>query len=377
MTVHVSGVGIGRFGRRSESALDLGAEAAGAALERVGRKPIDLVVVGNMLHEALGGEANLAPRLASRLGLDHASALRVEATSASGAAAFQSAVMALDSGRYNRALVVATEKMTDRPNAEVTRALAAALAPEEYRAGATMAGLGAIIGQRYMDRYGLDPSAFDLVSVHDRAAASRNPNAQFPTPVTPEEVRASRMVASPLHLLHCASIADGACAIVLERGSGPVDVLGYGQGLETFRVIDRVDLTTFMATRSAAKEAYEMAHLTRKELEVVELHDAFAPFAFIDLEDIGVAGRGEGPRWYQEGWVAAGGRLPVNPSGGVLGRGHPVGTSSLCEIAEVALQISGGAGAHQLDRPPKVGLAQSIGGIASQCFVTILGAGAR
>ena len=377
MTVHISGTGIGRFGRRSESAIDLGAEAAAEALEMVGRKTIDLVVVGNMLHEALGGETNLAPRLASRLGLEHASALRVDATSASGVAAFQTAVMALESGRYNRALVVATEKMTERPTAEVTRALALALAPEEYRTGATMAGLAAMVGQRYAERYELDNGAFDLVSVHDREGAARNPNAQFPSTVTAEEVRTSRMVASPLRLLHCASIADGATAVVLERGNGPVEVRGFGQGLETFRVIDRIDLTTFAATRAAAKEAYEMARITRKELEVVELHDAFAPFAFIDLEDIGVAGPGEAPRWYAEGWVGRDGRLPVNPSGGVLGRGHPVGTSSLCEIAEVARQISGTAGAHQLAHIPKTGLAQSIGGLATQCFVTILGAGER
>ncbi len=140
MTVHVSGIGVGPFGRLSGSAIDLGAEAASRALEMVGRRPVDLLVVGNMLNEALGGEASLAPRLASRLGLDSASALRVESASASGAAAFQTAVMALEAGRYERALVVATEKMTDRTTAEVTRALALSLAPEEYRVGATDGG---------------------------------------------------------------------------------------------------------------------------------------------------------------------------------------------------------------------------------------------
>ena len=185
------------------------------------------------------------------------------------------------------------------------------------------------------------------------------------------------MVASPLRLLHCASIADGAAAVVLERGEGTVNVLGYGQGLDNFRVTDRIDLTTFSATRTAAKRAYEMARLTRKEVEVVELHDAFAPFALIDLEDIGLAGPGEAARWFEEDWVRSDGRVPVNPSGGVLGRGHPVGASSLCEIAEVALQLFGDAGPHQVARTPKVGLAQSIGGLASHCFVTILGRGAR
>lgn len=376
MTVRITGIGIGAFGRRAEGAVDLAAEAADRALEHVGRRAIDLIVVGNMLNETLGGEASLAPRLASRLGMETAAALRVESASASGAAAFQTAVLAIQGGRYERALVIATEKMTERPTAEVNRALARSLAPEEYCAGATMAGLAAIVGQRYVERYGVDPEVFDRVSVHDRRAAARNRNAQFQKEVTLEEVRASRMVASPLRLLHCASIADGAAAVVLERGTGGVEVLGMGQGLEAFRTIDRMHLTTFAGTRTAARQAYEMARLTRKDLQVVELHDAFAPFALIDLEDIGVAGPGEAHRWYTEDRVRRDGPLPVNPSGGVLGRGHPVGTSSLCEIAEVALQIQGDAEAHQLPSRPHVGLAQSISGLASQCFVTILGVAA-
>ena len=377
MTVHIAGIGLGRFGRRTENLLELGAEAASGALEAVGRRPVDLLVVGNMLGEVLGEGASLAPRLAARLGLDGGSALRVEGTSGSGAAAFQTGVLALESGRYTRVLVVGMEKMTSRPTPEVTRALAGALAPEEHRSGATMVALSALVAQSYCERYGVDPAIFDQVSVHDRQAAAKNPRAQFSSEVTLEQVRSSRMVSSPLRLLHCASIADGAAAVVLERGAGSVEVRGFGQGLDAFRLTDRVELPGFAGTRIAAKQAYEMAHITRKELAVVELHDAFAPFALLDLEDIGVAGPGEGGKWYENGWVGATGRLPVNPSGGVLGRGHPVGASGLCEIAEVALQIAGTAGKHQLPRRPEVGLAHSIGGLASQCFVTILGAGAR
>lgn len=375
MTAHVTGVGIGRFGRRAESAAGLAVEAADEALESVGRRPIDLLLVANMLNEALGGEASLAPRIASRLGLEGTSALRVEAASGSGAAAFHAAVVAIESGRHERALVIATEKMTGRPTPEVNRALSQSLAREEYAAGATMAGLSAMVAQRFCERYRVDPELFDLVSLHDRAAAARNPRAQFPSPVSAHEVRSSRMVASPLRLLHCPSIADGACALVVERGSGPVEVLGFGQGLDAFRLSDRIEFGTFQATRVAARRAYEMARLTRKEVQMAEIHDAFAPFAFIDLEDVGIAGPGEGPTWYSKGWVRPEGRVAVNPSGGVLGRGHPVAASSLCEIAEVAQQIEGTAGDHQLSHRPRVGLAQSVGGLASQCFVTLLGQG--
>ncbi|HUZ80366.1 MAG TPA: thiolase family protein [Thermoplasmata archaeon] len=373
MTVHVSALGLGRFGRRTEGWLDLAAEAATLALEGLGRKPVDLLVVGSMLTGAVNGLESTVPRLASRIGMESTAGFRVDAASASGAAAFQAAVLAIESGRYERALVVAAEKMTGPPTPEVTRALANSLHPSEVAAGATMPGLAALIAQRYCARYGVSPSVFDLVSVHMRARAALNPNAQFQTPVRADEVSASRPVALPLRLLHCPAISDGAVALVVEKGAGPASVLGFGQGLDAMRLIDRVDLTTFAATRVAARRAYEMARITRKELEVIELHDAFAPFALIDLEDLGVCGPGEAGNWFAQGWVAPDGRLPVNPSGGVLGRGHPIGASGLAEIAEVACQLRGEAGPRALPRLPRIGLAQSIGGMASHNFVTILG----
>ena len=375
MSVEVTSVGTGRFGKRPESLIDLASEAADRALEGFGRKPIDLLVAGTMLaHGPYGAEAFLL-RLASRLGLESSSGVRVDGTSATGAMAFHTAVLALESGRFDRALVVAAEKMTDRPTAVVTRELAASLHPSEVASGATMPALAALVGQSYLARYDLPASVIDAVSVHGRAMARRNPNAQFQIPVTAAEVAASRPVALPLRLLHCSAMSDGASALVLERGAGPATVLGIGQGFDALRLVDRLDLTTFTATRLAAQRAYESAHLTRKEIEVVEIHDAFAPFALIHLEDLGMCGRGEASRWFESGWVLPDGRLPVNPSGGLIGRGHPIAASSLAGIAEIALQLRGEAGAHAIARPPRIGLAQAVGGIASQNFVTILGRG--
>ncbi|MGI0139923.1 MAG: thiolase family protein [Thermoplasmata archaeon] len=372
MSVQVTGIGIARFGKRAESSIDLGTEAGTRAMEEVGRRPIDLLVVGNMLAEALEGTSSLVPRLAAPLGLESASGVRVESASATGAAAFHVAAWAIESGRSERALVVATEKMSGVPTAEVARALARSLAPSEIAAGATMPALAALVAQRYRAVHGLDDAAIDAVSVHARAQSARNPHAQFREPVRPEEVRASRTIADPLHLLHCASIADGAAALVLERGRGPATVTGLGQGLDAFRCVDRATLSSFTATKVAAERAYAMARIGPKDLGVVELHDAFAPFAMIDLEDLGVAAPGEGSRWYTDGGARPDGRLPINPSGGLLGRGHPVGVSGLCAIAEIASQLRGSAGDHQIARPVRVGLAQSIGGLASHNFVTIL-----
>jgi len=373
VSAHVASTGIGRFGRRPEALVDLVAEAGAIALEGIGRKTVDYLVVGTMAAGDLGGVDNLVPRVAERLGLEGAQGVRAEAASASGAAAFHVAHAIVASRAADRVLVVAGEKMTDHPTAEIARTLARSLAPSEQAVGATMPALAALVAQRYLDQHGLEPTAFDAVSVAARSAAARNDRAQFQDPVSLADVAASRPVALPLRLLHCSSVSDGAAALVLEHGEGPAGVLGVGQGFDSVMLVDRPDLASFRATRSAARRAYEMAGLTRKDLRFAELHDAFAPFAVIDLEDIGVCGAGEGARWFSSGDTGPSGRFPVNVSGGLLGRGHPVGASGLVQIAEVARQLRGEAGAMQLDPTPRVGLAQSIGGLATHNFVTILG----
>jgi len=373
MTVHIASVGMGRFGKRPEGLVALAQEAASLALEGVGRKPIDLLVVGTMFASGPHGREAILPRLAGVLGLESASGFRVDSSSGTGGMAFHTAALALETGRFDRALVIGAEKMTDRTTAENTKDLSASLHMSEVAAGATMPALAAIVTSRYLQRHDLTAHICDLASVHARAMAAVNPNAHFQKAVTLEEVAGSKPVALPLRLLHCSAISDGATAVVLERGKGPATVLGLGQGFDALRIIDREDLTSFAATRVAARRAYEEAHITRKEVNVVEVHDAFSPFSMITIEDLGVCGPGEGPGWFEKGWVGLNGRLPVNPSGGVVGRGHPVGASGLAEIGEVALQLRGEAGAHSVGTRPKVGLAQTISGIGSHNFVTILG----
>jgi len=373
MTVHVASVGMGRFGKRSEGLIALATEAANLALEGVGRKPIDLLVVGTMFSSGPYGREAILPRLAGVLGLESASGFRVDSSSGTGGMAFHAAALALETGGYDRALVIGAEKMTDRSTAENTKDLSASLHMSEVAAGATMPGLAAIVASRYLQRHHLTSHVCDVSTVHARAMAAANPNAHFQKAVTLEEAATSRPVALPLRLLHCSAMSDGATAVVLEKGKGPATVLGLGQGFDALRIVDREDLTSFAATRVAARRAYEAAHLTRKEVNVIELHDAFSPFSMITLEDLGVCGPGEALGWFEKGWVGLNGRLPVNPSGGVVGRGHPVAASGLAEIAEVALQLRGEAGAHSIGNRPKVGLAQTISGIGSHNFVTLLG----
>ncbi len=374
MNCRVIASGWTRFGRRSEGLLDLASAAGRAALEGIGREPIDLLVVGQMLSGDGEGVSHLVAHLAERLGLGPAAGWRVDAASASGAAAFHSAALAVASGRYERALVIGVEKMTHLPTAQVTRRLATCLAPVEQAVGATMPGLAALVAQRYLGRYPGAEAAIAEVTVRARSNAARNPFAQFSSPVSREAVEQSRWVAPPLRLLHCAAISDGAAAVVVERGRGPATVAGIGQAFSPPALADRPDSTCFAATREAARQALEAARCSRDQIQVAEIHDAFAPFALINLEDLGFAEPGQGARYFAPSGSGPLVHLQLNPSGGLLGRGHPVGASGLAQIAEIAAQLRGDAGATQLPGPPHWGLAQSIGGLGAQNFVTILGA---
>lgn len=375
MRVHVASTGLARFGRRPDSLVDLMAEAGATALEGVGRRAIDGLFVGSMAAGPLGDVENLTSRVADRLSLDSTAGWRVEAASATGAAVFHAAAEAVASGQFRHVLAVAGEKMTHRPTVDVTQVLARSLAPQEQLAGGTMPSMAALVTQLYAARHGTPSAAFDRVTVLGRAAAARNPAAHFQTAVTDGEVASSRPVSSPLRLLHCSAISDGAAAVVVSKGEGPVMVRGLGQGFDQPVVADRTDPTSFRATRVAAERAYTAARLTRKDIAFAELHDAFAPFLLIALEDIGACGPGEGGRWVLDGATAPDGRFPVNPSGGLLGRGHPVGASGLAQIVELSRQLQGTAGATQLGAPGTAALALSIGGLGSHNFVTILGRG--
>lgn len=377
MSVHVASIGMGRYGKRPEGLVDLAVEASALALEGIGRKPVDLLVVGTMFAQGVQGREPLLPHLAGRLGLESSSGFRVDSSSGTGGMAVHAAVLALESGRFDRALVVGAEKMTNRPTADNTKDLSSSLHPSEAASGATMPALAAIATQRYIERFQLTAAICDVATVHARAMAANNPSAHFQKAVTMEEVAASRPVALPLRLLHCSAISDGATALVLERGEGPATILGLGQGFDALRLVDRKDLYAFSATRRAAQRAYNAAGITPTVIDAAEVHDAFSPFAMIHIEDLGICGPGEAPAWFERGWVRPDGRVPVNPSGGVIGRGHPVGASGVAEVAEVALQLRGEAGRHATARRPRVGLAHAMSGIGSHNYVTVLGSAGR
>ncbi len=359
-----------RFGKRDESLPDLMAEAAFAALGDAGIERPDAMVVAAMNPEEFTGEGNYGSLIATHLGLSQVPAIRVETATSSGMAAIYVGFAGIAAGLHRSVLVVGGEKMTHLPTPRVSEIIGRSIDPHERTYGSTMPALAGLITRAAMQRRGLTLREISLVAVKNHAHGSRNPYAHFQTRVTLEVVMESRMVADPLRLYHCCPISDGAAAVVLTAERAPVRIAGIGQGMEAIAVRYRSDLTSFRATQDAAQDAYRMAGFGPERVEVAELHDAFASFELISLEDTGLVPAGKAGRVVLDGETAIGGRLPVNPSGGLKARGHPLAATGIAQIVELCWQLRGLAAGRQVDG--RVGLAQSIGGLATNNWVTLL-----
>ncbi len=372
-SVFVAGVGVTRFGKSAESLLDLMAEAGRAALADAGGMVPASIYVGAMNPEEFVGDGNFSALVADYLGYARVPSLRVETATSSGAAVFFAAFTAVASGYYRSVLVVAGEKMTHLDTPRVTEIISRVIDPYERSYGATMPALAALVARAYMDERGVGLRDISLVAVKNHKNGALNPKAHFQRLVTLDEVMASRMISEPLRLYDCSPISDGAAAVLLtaEAGRVPIRVAGIGQGTDFMAVRNRDSLCSFRATREAAARAYRMADLAPEDVHVAEVHDAFTPFEIINTEDLGLFEAGKGARALAKGQTALDGDLPVNPSGGLKARGHPLAASGLAQIVEIASQLRGECGPRQVSRA-QVGVAQSIGGLATTNWVTIL-----
>jgi len=366
----IAGVGMTRIGRRTEPLQDLMAEAALGALAAAGLEQPDAVVVASMNPEEFVGDGNFASRIASHMGMAEVPALRIETATSSGAAAFYAGFVQVAAGHRRSVLVVGGEKMTHLPTPKVSELIGRSIDPYERSYGATMPALAGLITRAMIARQGVTLREMAQVAVKNHANAARNPYAHFREPVTVEQVMQSRMVADPLRLLHCCPISDGAAAVVITAERGEVRIAGVGQGTDTLAVRHRHDLVTFRATQAAAREAFAMAGFGPERVDFAELHDAFVPFELIALEDIGLVPPGKAGHVTLDGETALDGRLPINPSGGLKGRGHPLAATGLAQIVECVWQLTGRAEGRQI--AGRVALAHSIGGLATNNWVTLL-----
>jgi len=361
---------------------ELFAEAAADAFAATALDPpaVDAVYAGNFMGDLLEDQGHMGPLFADHVGCREAASVRVESACASGGAAVREAVHAIEAGAADVALAGGVEVMSIADIEHVTDALANA-ADEVYEneQGVTFPGIYALMARRYLHEFDATREDLAAVSVKNHANAVDNPLAQFRRELTVEEVLASKPIATPLVLYDACPISDGASVVLLvddefaaERGLDPsASVLGTGQSSDAVALQDRASITRTPAAERAAREAYTDAGITPDDVDVLEVHDCFTVAEVLALEALGFYDRGEGVRGAVEGETAVDGSLPVNPSGGLLGKGHPVGATGVGQIVELTKQLDG-------DHPnqvsgAEVALAHNVGGSGASTTVTILG----
>jgi acetyl-CoA C-acetyltransferase len=362
-----------RFGKREETLPELMGEAALMALADAGVERPDAIVVAAMNPEEFTGEGNYGSLIATHLGFSSVPAIRVETATSSGMAAVYTGFAAIAAGLHPTVLVVGGERMTHLSTPRVSEIIGRSIDAHERSYGSTMPALAGLVTRAAMQRRGFTLKEMAQVAVKNHTHGARNPYAHFRDAVTLETVMTSRLVADPLRLFHCCPISDGAAALVLVGEPRAVRIAGIGQGMDSIAVRYRSDLTAFRATQIAAAGAYRMAGFGPERVEVAELHDAFASFELISLEDTGLVPAGKAGRATLDGETAVGGRLPINPSGGLKARGHPLAATGIAQLVELVWQLRGLASGRQVEA--RVGLAQSIGGLATNNWVTLLEAG--
>ena len=369
--VAVIGVGLHAFGRFLEKSLsELGRVAVWNAIEDCGisLKNIQVAYVANSLGGLVTGQEGIRGQVILRdAGFGGIPVINVENACASGTTAFRGAWLEVASGACDMALAVGVEKLYLPKTADSIRILSADSDISLRDMGFQFTAHYAMNLRKYMTQYGWTKDHFAQVVVKNSYNASLNPYAQHRTPLSVEQVLKSRVVAEPLHLYMCASMGDGAAAAILCAAEEAVKftrkplIEVAACALRSGMFKRPADSARLNIVALASQFAYEQAGLGPKDVDVAEVHDAMAPAELYHYEELGFCGEGEGARMVEEGRTKITGDIPVNPSGGLAGKGHPVGATGLAQIAEIVWQLRGEAGQRQV-KDPKVGLIQTSGG---------------
>jgi len=377
--VAVIGVGMNKWGELWEKSLrDVFTEAAILALDDAGVDKIDSLIVGCMSSGVFVGQEHLSSLLADYLGQVPVPAARVESACASGGLALRTGWIEVASGLSDVVLVGGVEKMTDVNGHEATYALGTA-ADQEYECyhGITFPGLYALIARAHMEKYGTTREQLAMVAVKNHANGSLNPLAQYPFKVSVEAVLSSVMVADPLRILDCSPITDGAAALILcqvelaKKLKKPiVKITASGMATDTIALSARREITWIESTYQAAKRAYAMAAKKAEDIDVIEVHDCFTIAEICVMEALGLVEKGKGGKAVEDGLTSLRGKIPVNTSGGLKAKGHPVGATGVAQAIEIVKQLREEAGPRQV-KGAKVGLTQNMGGSGGSSIVHI------
>ncbi len=381
-SVSVIGVGETKMGKlQSRSLHDLIREAGIKALADadITKDKIEALYMGNFNSSYLCQQSHMGALASEALGLGSIPTLRVEGACASGSLAFRQALIAVAAGVYDIVLVGGVEKMTHRSTEEVTTGIAGAADVDfEVNVGSTFPSIFAMIANRYAYEYSDQREAMAYCAVQNHANALLNPDAQLRKAITMEQVMAAPPIATPLTIFDCSLVTDGSAFVVvaatdIARKLNPkraVEVVGSGHAGDTLMAASKESLTTMRVTVEAAKKAYAMADLSPKDINLAEVHDCFTITQVITGEDLGFFEKGTGGAAVLAGKTARDGQIPINVSGGLKAKGHPIGATGLAQIYEIVTQLRGEAGDRQISTP-RYGLTHNIGGTAATCTVHI------
>ena len=359
---------------------ELYTEAALAAMDDAGVARVDSMYIGCMSSGLFTGQEHLSSLMADYTGMAGTPATRVESACNSGGVALRQGFIEVASGMSDLVLVGGVEKMTDVDGGMATYALATA-ADQDYESfhGVTFPGLYAMIANAHMARYGTTREQLAMVAVKNHHNGSMNARAQYPFEITVEGVLDSVRVADPLRILDCSPITDGAAAVILcplEKAKeysdkAVVEIVGSGHATDTIALHSRKDLSWLGATYTAAQRAYAMAGCKPEDIDLAEVHDCFTIAEICVTEALGFFDKGDGGPAVERGDTAITGKIPVNSSGGLKSKGHPVGATGVAQIVELTEQLRGESGKRQVKNARR-GLAQNMGGSGGSTTVHIL-----
>lgn len=385
-SVSVIGIGETKMGRLPNLSLkDLIQEAGNKAIEDAGitKDMIEALYMGNFNGSYWSTQSHMGPLASEALGLGTVPTIRTEGACASGSLAFREGLIAVGAGIYDIVLIGGVEKMTHRATESITAGLASASDCEaEADMGATFPSLFALIANRYFHEYGNIRKEMALAAVQNHDNALLNPTAQMRKKITVEDVYNGFPVASPLTVFDCSLVTDGSVFVVLAATEvaqslglkRTVQVIGSGHAASPLSLAGKTSITTFASTIKAAENAYKQAGVTAEDIDLAEVHDCFTITQIINTEDLGFFPKGQGARGVTEGHTARDGKIPINTSGGLKAKGHPIGATGLSQIYEVVTQLRGEAGERQV-KNPEIGLTHNIGGTAATCVINIFKGG--
>jgi acetyl-CoA C-acetyltransferase len=377
--VAVIGASMTQFGQRDAWIRELLAEAGQACLDDAGVSPdaVDHLYVSNMASGEFEGQTGVPNALAHDLAAVPAYTARIDQTSSSGGAGVYAAWQSVAAGVSDMTMLVGGEKMTHRTTGEATDVIASLTHPVEYKHGVTLPSFAGMTARLYLDTYDAPRESLGKVAVKNHRNGVDNPHAQFRKEVDLETVLESPVVADPLRLYDFCPITDGSAALLFcpesvarEYTDDYAVVSGIGGATDTHVVHERADPTTMGGVVNSSELAYEMADIEPDDVDVAELHDMFTILEFLQSEDLGFFEKGEGWKAVEEGVTDRDGDLPINTSGGLKSKGHPLGASGVAQVYEIYAQLVGEAGDRQVDA--ETGLACNVGGFGNCVTTTVM-----